>query len=95
MLHFFYNQTYHLTRNHHEEECNFADGTEGELVLGRESHFTHIHVAPASGVTISADFMALRRLSGVIERLPREELHQFRRWFIPSVTLPAYSRPGL
>src|SRR6266567_6002818 len=33
---------------------------------------------PASGVTISADFMALRRLSGVIERLPREELHQHR-----------------
>jgi hypothetical protein len=24
----------------------FADGTEGELVLGRESHFTHIHGGP-------------------------------------------------
>jgi Streptomycin adenylyltransferase len=24
----------------------FADGTEGELALGRESHFTHIHVGP-------------------------------------------------
>src|SRR6266566_6409336 len=34
---------------------------------------------PASGVTISADCMALRRLAGVIERLPGEELHQHRR----------------
>src|SRR5215472_13290756 len=24
----------------------FADGTEGELMLGRQSHFTHIHVGP-------------------------------------------------
>jgi len=24
----------------------FSDGTEGELALGRESHFTHIHVGP-------------------------------------------------
>jgi hypothetical protein len=24
----------------------FVDGTEGELTLGRESHFTHIHVGP-------------------------------------------------
>src|SRR6266516_2004591 len=34
---------------------------------------------PASGVTISADFIALPRLSSIIERLPREELHQHRR----------------
>src|SRR5215469_11148952 len=28
----------------------FADGTEGELVLGRESHFTHIHGGPYSAL---------------------------------------------
>ncbi len=41
--------------------------------------FRWLALRSASDVTISADFMALRRLSGVIERLPREELHHEAR----------------
>src|SRR5215467_7790041 len=40
--------------------CIFADGTEGELMLGRQSHFTHIHVGP---------YRVLLDKQGILERV--------------------------
>jgi hypothetical protein len=60
-----------------------ADGTEGELGLGRESHFTHIHGGP---INVLLDKQGC--LSGVVfpwhEPVPAEQIEALRRlisWF--------------
>jgi predicted nucleotidyltransferase len=61
----------------------FADGTEGELGLGRESHFTHIHEGP---ISVLLDTRGC--LSGVVfpwqEPVYTEQIETLRRlisWF--------------
>jgi hypothetical protein len=61
----------------------FADGVEGELVLGRQSQFTHMHVGPVkvlhdpTGLLAEANFP----LPHVGERDQREVLRHIIVWF--------------
>jgi hypothetical protein len=61
----------------------FADGVEGELALGRQSHFRHLHVGPfkvlhdPTGLLAGAVFP----LPYVEERAQRETLRRIMMWF--------------
>jgi hypothetical protein len=61
----------------------FADGTEGELVLGRENHFTHIHKGPYKILLDKKDCLSGAIFSGY-EPTQAEQVETLRRlinWF--------------
>src|ERR1700730_9851123 len=61
----------------------FSDGTEGELALGRESHFTHIHVGPYRVLLDKKGLLAGAVFSGH-EPAQAEQIETLRRlinWF--------------
>ena len=70
----------------------FSDGTEGELGLGRESHFTHIHVGPyrvlldkkgiLAGAVFSGHEPALAEQVETLRRLIYWFWHDLRHHFI-------------
>jgi hypothetical protein len=61
----------------------FSDGTEGELALGRESHFTHIHLGPYRVLLDKKGILAGAVFSGH-EPAQAEQIETLRRlinWF--------------
>jgi predicted nucleotidyltransferase len=61
----------------------FSDGTEGELAIGRESHFTHIHVGPYKVLLDKKGILAGTTFSGY-KPTQAEQIEALRRlihWF--------------